>query len=288
MEYNFRPQWRPWNFQSGYSAACGRCGKFHKHYICNSINQRCFSCKKFGHYSSKCFSKEAKNRQSKPIIVKSKKQKERDIARIHSYIERKNIIRALPFSGMRNSAFVQYLDIANVLKTELKSVKQKISKEKNTNLEQQKCIEDLKLQLKNQQIIESERDQFKQELENLRQQKEESASPVDVQEYVHQIQKLQHSLEEEKKCVKLVHELFALRCSEFSDEKQSLENEKQALEKEKADLCSKVHFQADSISQLTFELQDLNHEYHLVSRQNQQRPNHNNRHYNNRRGVRLR
>ncbi|CAC5417230.1 unnamed protein product [Mytilus coruscus] len=171
MEYSFRPQWKPWNFQSGYIPACGRCGKFHKHYICNSINQRCFSCKKFGHYSSKCFSKVAMNIQSKPVSVKSRKQKERDTARMNSYIERKNIIRALPFSGMRNSAFVQYLDIANVLKTELKSVKQKISKERNTNLEQQKCIEDLKLQLKNQQIIESERDQFKQELENIQQQK---------------------------------------------------------------------------------------------------------------------
>ncbi|CAG2224393.1 unnamed protein product [Mytilus edulis] len=188
---------------------------------------------------------------------------------------------------MRNSAFVHYLDISNVLKTELKSVKQKIFKEKNTNLEQQKCIEALKIQLKNQQIIESERDQFKQELENLRQQKEESAPLIDVQEYEQQIQKLQHSLEEEKKCVKLVHELFALRCSEFSDEKQSLENKKQALEKEMADLCSKVNFQADSISQLTFQLQDLNHELHLVSFQNQQRPNQN-RHYNNRRGGRFR
>ncbi|VDI08797.1 Hypothetical predicted protein [Mytilus galloprovincialis] len=129
----------------------------------------------------------AKDIQSKSVIVKSKKQKERDSTRIHSYIERKNIIRALPFSGMRNSAFVQHLDIANVLRTELKSVKQNIFKERNTNLEQQKCIEDLKLRLKKQQIIESERDQFKQELENIRKQKKESASPINVQEYEHQI-----------------------------------------------------------------------------------------------------
>ncbi|CAC5420767.1 unnamed protein product [Mytilus coruscus] len=63
--------------------------------------------------------------------------------------------------------------------------------ERNKSLEQQKCIEDLKLQLKNQQIIESERDQFKQELEHICQQKEESASPINVQEYVNQIQELQ-------------------------------------------------------------------------------------------------
>ncbi|CAC5367514.1 unnamed protein product [Mytilus coruscus] len=240
MENSFRPQWRPWNFQSGYSPACGRCGKFHKHYICNSINQRCFSCGKFGHYSSKCFSKVTKDRKSTPVHVKSRKQKERDIARIHRYIERKNIIRALPFSGMRNSAFVQYLDIANVLKTELKSVKQKIFKEKNTNLEQQKCIEDLKLQLKNQQIIESERDQFKQELEYLRQQKEESVSRINVQEYVNQIQELKEQVIEKDKTVKMVHDLYYLRSTEFSDEIQT-------LKKEKSDLHSKLQFHEHSI-----------------------------------------
>ncbi|CAG2237057.1 unnamed protein product [Mytilus edulis] len=188
---------------------------------------------------------------------------------------------------MRNSPFIQYLDISNVLKTELKSVKQKIFKEKNTNLEQQKCIEALKIQLKNQQIIESERDQFKQELENLRQQKEESASRINVQEYVNQIQELKDQVIEKDGTVKMVQDLYYLRSTEFTDEIQSLKNEKQALEKEKADLCSKVNFQADSISQLTFQLQDLNHELHLVSCQNQQRPNQN-RHYNNRRGGRYR
>ncbi|CAG2218347.1 unnamed protein product [Mytilus edulis] len=44
----------------------------------------------------------AKDRQSIPVHVKPRKQKERDIARIHSYIERKNIIRALPFSEPAN------------------------------------------------------------------------------------------------------------------------------------------------------------------------------------------
>ncbi|VDI75516.1 Hypothetical predicted protein [Mytilus galloprovincialis] len=140
---------------------------------------------------------------------------------------------------MRNSAFVHYLDISNVLKTELKSVKQKIFKEKNTNLEQQKCIEALKIQLINQKIIESERDQFKQELKNLRQQKEESASRINVQEYVNQIQELKDQVIDKDKTVKMVQDLYYLRSTEFTDEIQSLKNEKEALEKEKADLCSK-------------------------------------------------
>ncbi|CAG2247524.1 unnamed protein product [Mytilus edulis] len=143
---------------------------------------------------------------------------------------------------MRNSAFIQHLDIASVLKTELNGVKSKLSEEKRKNSEQQQYIQDLKSKLNHLESVKSERDQCKQEIENIRKQKEESAPLIDVQEYEQQIQKLQHSLEEEKKCVKLVHELFALRCSEFSDEKQSLENKKQALEKEKADLCSKLCF----------------------------------------------
>ncbi|VDI35054.1 Hypothetical predicted protein [Mytilus galloprovincialis] len=278
MEYSFRPQWKPWNVQSGYSPACGRCGKFHKLYLCNSINQRCYSCGKFGHYSTKCFSKAAKDIKRTTVRVKSRKQKERDSARIDSYIERKNIIRASPFSGMRNSAFVQYLDITNVLKTELKSVKQKIFKEKNTNLEQQKCIEALKIQLKNQQIIESERDQFKQELENLRQQKEESASRINAQEYVNQIQELKDQVIEKDKTVKMVQDLYYLRSTEFTDEIDTLKNEK-------SDLHSKLQLHENSIKQLTAELQNLRHKnYMLSSSQNQQRPNYNNRHYNSRRG----
>ncbi|CAC5379294.1 unnamed protein product [Mytilus coruscus] len=155
---------------------------------------------KFGHYSSKCFFERSKRTDKvKPIIVKSRKQKERDTARIHSYIERKNIIRALPFSNMRNSAFVQYLDIAHMLKTELISVKQKILQERNKNSEQQKYIEDLKFQLNTLQGIKFEKDQLEQDLENLRLQKEQSASPINVQEYVHQIQELQKQVKEKDK-----------------------------------------------------------------------------------------
>lgn len=50
--------------------------------------------------------------KSTPVRVKSKQQKERDTTRIHSYIQRKIIIRALLFSGMISSALIQYLIIA--------------------------------------------------------------------------------------------------------------------------------------------------------------------------------
>ncbi|CAC5423655.1 unnamed protein product [Mytilus coruscus] len=194
-------------------------------YVIQSIRD-VFLVKKFGHYSSKCFSKEAKDRQSKLVNVKSRKQKKRDTARMNSYIERKNIIRALPFSGMRNSAFVQYLYIANVLKTELNGVKLKLSEQKRKNSEQQKCIQDLKFQLNNIESDKSERDQFKQELENNCQQKEESASRIEIQEYVHQIQKMQDSVNEKDKTVKMVYTLHYLRSTEFTDEIQTLKKRK--------------------------------------------------------------
>ncbi|CAG2202708.1 unnamed protein product [Mytilus edulis] len=183
---------------------------------------------------------------------------------------------------MRNSAFIQNLDIANVLKTELNSVKSKLSEEKRKNSDQQQYIQDLKFQMNHLESIISERDQFKQELENIRQQKEESASRINVQEYEHQIQKIQHNLDEEKKTVKMVQDLYYMRSTEFTDEIETFKNEN-------SDLHSKLQIHENSIKQLTAELQNLRHEnYMLSSSQNQQRPNYNNRHYNSRRGGRFR
>lgn len=214
--------------------------------------------------------------------MKSRKQKERDIARIHSYIERKNIIRALPFSGMRNSAFIQHLDIANVLKTELNSVKSKLSEEKRKNSEHQRYIQDLKFQMNHLESVKSERDQFKQELANISKHKEENTSRINVQEYVNQIQELKDQVIEKDKTVKMVQDLYFMRSTEFTDEIETLKNEK-------SDLHSKLQSQEKSVKQLTEELQSLQHEnYMLSSSQHQQRPNYNNRHYNNRRGGRFR
>lgn len=68
---------------------------------------------------------------------------------MNSYIQRKNIIRALPFFGLRNEDFFQYLDIANVLTTELNGVRLKLSEKKRKDLEQHKYIQGLKFQLNN-------------------------------------------------------------------------------------------------------------------------------------------
>lgn len=66
--------------------------------------------------------------------------------------------------------------------------------------------------------------QFKQELENIRNKKKESASRINEQDYIHQIQKLQDSVIEKDKTVKMVHDLYYSRSTEFSDENFCLEN----------------------------------------------------------------
>ncbi|XP_071150464.1 probable DNA double-strand break repair Rad50 ATPase [Mytilus edulis] len=183
---------------------------------------------------------------------------------------------------MRNSAFIQHLDIANVLKIELKGVKSKLSEEKWKNSEQQQHIQDFTFQLNHLESVKYERDQFKQELANISKHKEESASRLNVQEYVNQIQELKDRVIEKDKTVKMVQDLYFMRSTEFTDEIETLKNEK-------SDLHSKLQSQENSVKQLTKELQSLRHEnYMLSSSQHQQRPNYNNRHYNNRRGGRFR
>ncbi|CAG2235007.1 unnamed protein product [Mytilus edulis] len=91
----------------------------------------------------------------------------------------------------------------------------------------------------NQQIIESERDQLRQELKNIRQQKKESASSINVQEYVHQIQELKDQVIEKDKTVKMVQDLYFMRSTEFTDEIETLKNEK-------SDLHSKLQSQDNS------------------------------------------
>ncbi|CAC5412629.1 unnamed protein product [Mytilus coruscus] len=189
---------------------------------------------------------------------------------MNSYIERKISSELLPFSGMRNSAFVQYLDIANVLKTELKKCKTENFQEKNTNLEQQKVHRGLKTSTK----------------EPTGYRIREISSSKNLKTFVNRKKKVFRELKEQviekDKTVKMVHDLYYLRSTEFSDEIQT-------LKKEKSDLHSKLQFHEYSIKQLTEELQSLRHEnYMLSSSQNQQRPNYNNRHYNNRRGGRFR
>ncbi|CAG2204089.1 unnamed protein product [Mytilus edulis] len=149
---------------------------------------------------------------------------------------------------MRNSAFIQHLDIANVLKTELNSVKSKLSEEKRKNSEHQQYIQDLKFQMNHLESVKSERDQFKQELANISKHKEESASRINVQEYVNQIQELKDQVIEKDKTVKMVQDLYFMRSTEFTDEIETLKNEK-------SDLHSKLQSQENSVKQLTEELQ---------------------------------
>lgn len=98
--------------------------------------------------------------------------------------------------------------------------------------------------------------------------------PIDVPAYLHQIQELQEQVIKKDKTVKMVHALYYLRSTAFTDEIQTSTNEK-------SDLYSKLQFYGNSIKQLTEERFSLRHG---VLQKNQQRPDHHNRNYNNRRG----
>ncbi|XP_063420689.1 KIN17-like protein [Mytilus trossulus] len=85
-----------------------------------------------------CFARipslKAKEQQTtiKKTKVKSKRRTERDRSRWIQHMERKQPMFELPFSNIRNAAFVNVLETNHSVKVELKRVKEKL-KEKNIN-----------------------------------------------------------------------------------------------------------------------------------------------------------
>ncbi|VDI75982.1 Hypothetical predicted protein [Mytilus galloprovincialis] len=101
MEYNFRPQWRPWFFQMRQIPACARCGNQHRQTFCCAANKKCFKCHHVGHYARMCVSRPhqeiPKCKEGPQIKTNSKSQKDRDSRRIQN-IRFKSFTRSLPFA----------------------------------------------------------------------------------------------------------------------------------------------------------------------------------------------
>lgn len=128
MGFMFQPQWRLMNFQHCRYPICGRCGKIHITGQCIACNQKCFKCKRLGHFARVCYSKIPVSAiEPMKQKVKSKKQKNRDIQRITKYVTTRKLMEELPFSKIRNNAFINSLDLSAHIKTELKSVKEKLT-----------------------------------------------------------------------------------------------------------------------------------------------------------------
>ncbi|CAC5380572.1 unnamed protein product [Mytilus coruscus] len=133
MEYNFRPQWRPWFFQMRQIPACARSGNQHRQTFCFASSKKCFKCHHVGHYVRMCVFRSyqdiQKSKDVPQIKTKSQSQKERDFRRIKEYFDSKSLTRSLPFANLRDSAFKSCLDSTSILKCELTCVKLKLSLE---------------------------------------------------------------------------------------------------------------------------------------------------------------
>ena len=125
MEYNFRPQWRQWNYPTCHQPMCGRCGLVHFGRTCYASNSKCYKCDNFGHYSRVCHTRrKTSNTETK---IKSKGRQDRNSRRIASYLERKQLLRELPFSAVRPGVFRDCVADTSVIKEELSLAKRKLS-----------------------------------------------------------------------------------------------------------------------------------------------------------------
>ena len=126
MEYNLRPQWRQWNYPASQQPMCGLCGLQHDWNKCFAINKVCFKCQKFGHYGRMCRNVSEVTQISSVYKGKSKKKHTRDAKRLDEYLNRKKLLRELPFTSIRPGVFRETV-VNTVLQQELSEVKEKLT-----------------------------------------------------------------------------------------------------------------------------------------------------------------
>lgn len=130
MEFNLRPQWSMFNYHT-YLPICGKCGLYkHKFNFCPASYRQCLKCGKFGHFARMCWSSSNQLEIRNTKSTKSEKKKTRDTIRIQNYHQTRNILRELPFSGLRRNALMSCLDVAAEVKAELKNTKQRLNQAK--------------------------------------------------------------------------------------------------------------------------------------------------------------
>ncbi|CAC5423708.1 unnamed protein product [Mytilus coruscus] len=204
MEYNFRPQWRPWFFQMRQIPACARCGNQHRQTFCfaarNSKVQRC--------------------------TAESKSQKDRDSRRIKEYFDSKSLTRSLPFANLRDSAFQNCLDFTSIPKYELTCVKQKLSLEQTKGESQTEEIQNLREQLLHLQSVSVENEKLRADVLRLQDnQKRQSFNIDNCQNHVKRINDLELYLQRK---IDFIFDLQQ-KYEETATEKRQLFNENSIL-----------------------------------------------------------
>ncbi|CAC5369165.1 unnamed protein product [Mytilus coruscus] len=196
MEYNFRPQWRPWFFQMRQIPACARCGNQHRHTFCFAESKKCFKCHHVGHYARKCVFRPHQEIQKckdvPQIKTKSKSQKDRDSRRIKEYFDSKSFTRSLPFANIRDSAFKSCLDSTSILKCELTCVKKKLSTEQKKGASQAAESFNLREQLRHLQSVSVENEKLRADVLSLQDNhKRQSVNVDNCQNHVKRINDLE-------------------------------------------------------------------------------------------------
>ncbi|KAK3091550.1 hypothetical protein FSP39_020711 [Pinctada imbricata] len=108
---------------------CDRCGYGHFNNVCPANNKVCFVCHKIGHFAKTCTQK-----------AKSFKKTQRDKQRIQTFYQNVILRKEFPFANISNAALAQCMDLCSTLRTELKSVKCKLMKVKETYVREEQTL----------------------------------------------------------------------------------------------------------------------------------------------------
>ncbi|CAC5394439.1 unnamed protein product [Mytilus coruscus] len=230
MEYNFRPQWRPWFFQMRQISACARCGNRHRQTFCFAASKKCFKCHHVGHYARMCvFRPNQEIQKCKDVTqtkLKSKSQKDRDSRRIKEYFDSKSLTRSLPFANLRDSAFKSCLDSTSILKCELTCVKQKLSLEQKKDESQTDEIFNLREKLRHFQSVSVENEKLRADVLRLQEnQKRQSVNMDNCQNHVKHINDLELYLQRKIDFIFEIQQVY----EEMVTEKRQLFNENSIL-----------------------------------------------------------
>ena len=179
---------------------------------------------------------------------KSKKQKLRDNARLATYFDRKQSLRELPFANLRNETFKNCVENNFNLKSEVVSVRTKLSKinsdlhhanEKIIELEQKLLTSDKRNQ-DLQQELKSSRENHSQT---------EISSNDKMQQLINENKKLKEEVESGDRFLKWYSETYETRVTEhlqaFKEEQEKTEKEKtekEILQKELLVLKSRQNY----------------------------------------------
>lgn len=196
-----------------------------------------------------CFSKNQPNSPpAEQKMQQSEKKKKRDKERLHKYLESKRLMRELPFSNVRVTAFLNTMNITECVKSELNCIKKKL-KEQQTSSEKQ--INELKENLKHSEHeLKQQRTISQQRISDLERRLQEvqhhnnvpgpSENRSLLQEYVNENFKLHQDLDRKNNLMNFMAQRYNETCVEHMTEISKERQEKENLVKQIQDFTTLV------------------------------------------------